>query len=210
MFMIIKRQPFTFYLTAVVVLCIGVGYAAVAASTHLRPPTVVVTFDIERVTDDLLERADAQRQLQELEIQIEDQGRARFDEMKRLQAALETVADVDSEVIEEQLELLTLEAYSFKQFAQMRFDSEKSLLFQNIYRKIKSSVEVVAEENGYDLVLISDSDREISTSPNQNISQEVQVLQQIKDQHVAYANPQIDITEQIVTYMNLEWEKRSE
>jgi Skp family chaperone for outer membrane proteins len=205
-----RTRRFAFGLVAITAMCIVVGYAAVATTTHLRPPTVVVTFNIQRVTDDLLERADAQADLRKLESRIISEGSARFEIIEQLRASLETAAEQDRGQIIEQLERLNLKAMSFKRFAELQFDSERSVMFRDIYMKIKASVAVIAEENGYDLVLISDDDREISTNRESNIQQELQVLQQIKLQRVVFATNQIDITEQIVTYMNLEWEKRSD
>ncbi len=205
-----RTRRFAFGLVAIMAMCIVVGYAAVATTTHLRPPTVVVTFNIQRVTDDLLERADAQADLRKLESRIISEGSARFEIIEQLSASLETAAEQDRGQIIEQLERLNLKAMSFKRFAELQFDSERSVMFRDIYMKIKASVAVIAEENGYDLVLISDDDRAISTNRESNIQQELQVLQQIKLQRVVFATNQIDITEQIVTYMNLEWEKRSD
>ena len=99
---------------------------------------------------------------------------------------------------------------SYKQFAEKRVDNERSLMFRDLYMKIKSSVADIANENGYDLVLITDDDREILVNPQADTSQEFQVREQIGQQRVVFASDQIDITEQIVTHMNLEWEKRSD
>jgi Skp family chaperone for outer membrane proteins len=197
-------------IAAVAVMCIVAGYAAVAASTHLRPPTVVVTFNIENVTADLTERADAEARLRDLIMKIEDESTKRVDAIKALQESFSAAAEVDQSAIAEQLEQLTLEAMSYKRFAEMRIDNERSLMFRDLYQKIHSSVSDIAKENGYDLVIISDDDREILVNPNSNTPREYQVREQIEGQRVVFASSQIDITEQIVTHMNLEWEKRSD
>ena len=75
----------------------GGNAAAVAASTHLRPPTVVVTFNIERVTADLTERVDAEARLRELVTKIEDERMRRLDEIKTLQDGLEAAAESDQQ-----------------------------------------------------------------------------------------------------------------
>ena len=203
-------QRITVSLAMITIVCIAVGYAAVAASTHLRPPTVVVTFNIERVTADLTERVDAEARLRELVTKIEDERMRRLDEIKNLQEGLEAAAEADQQAIMEKLDQLTLEAMTYQRFADMRIDNERSLMFRDIYLKIKTSVSDIAEENGYDLVLLSDADRDVIVNPNSKTPREFQVREQIELQRIAFASTQIDITEQIVTHMNLEWEKRSD
>jgi len=203
-------QRLTYSLATVAVVCIVAGYAAVAASTHFRPPTVVVTFSIERVSADLTERADSEASLRNLFSKVETELKSRNESMTALQETLQSAADADKPEIVEQLNQLAIQAMSYKQFAEKRVDSERSLMFRDLYMKIKSSVANIANENGYDLVLITDDDREILANPQTNTSQEFQVREQIGQQRVVFASGQIDITAQIVTHMNLEWEKRSD
>jgi len=210
MFIRKRMQRLTYSLATVAVVCIVAGYAAVAASTHFRPPTVVVTFSIERVSADLTERADSEASLRNLFSKVETELKSRNESMTALQETLQSAADADKPEIVEQLNQLAIQAMSYKQFAERRVDSERSLMFRDLYMKIKSSVANIANENGYDLVLITDDDREILANPQTNTSQEFQVREQIGQQRVVFASGQIDITAQIVTHMNLEWEKRSD
>ena len=210
MFIRKRIQRLTYSLVTVAVVCIVAGYAAVAASTHFRPPTVVVTFSIERVSADLTERADSEASLRNLFSKVETELKSRNESMTVLQETLQSAADADKPVLVEQLNQLAIQAMSYKQFAERRVDSERSLMFRDLYMKIKSSVANIANENGYDLVLITDDDREILANPQTNTSQEFQVREQIGQQRVVFASGQIDITAQIVTHMNLEWEKRSD
>jgi len=196
-------------LTLMTLVTVVAGYAAVA-TTHLRPPTVVVTFNIERVTADLTERADAEARLRELVTTIRDESERRVDAIKSLQEGLEEAPESEQAEIMEQLDQLTLEAMSYQRFVEMRIDNERSLMFRDLYLKIQSAVADIATENGYDLVIISDDDREILVNPNAKKAREFQVREQIELQRVVFSSSQIDITDQIVTHMNLEWEKRAD
>ncbi|MBT4531244.1 MAG: OmpH family outer membrane protein [Phycisphaerae bacterium] len=205
-----RMQRITLSLATAAVVCIASGYAAVASSTHFRTPTVVVTFDIEKVSADLTERADSEARLRKLFSKIEEELLKRNDAIKTLQESLQSAAEADQEAIIEQLNQLALEAMSYQQFAEKRVDNERSLMFRDLYMKIRNSVADIAKENGYDLVLITDDEREIMVNPKSSSPQEFQVREQIGQQRIVYASSQIDITEQVVTHMNLEWEKRSE
>jgi Skp family chaperone for outer membrane proteins len=204
-----QLQKLTMVFVMTTVIAIVVGYAAVAASSQMRPPTVVVTFNIEQVTADLTERGDAEVKLRKLITDIEDEKKLKFKAIEELNVAIESAADADRGVLLENLDKLKLSAISFQRYAVSQIDIERSLMFRDLYQKIKKSVEEVAEENGYDLVLISDNTREILVNPNAKVSREFQVREQIEVKRIMFASNQIDITEQIVTHMNLEWEKHS-
>ena len=204
-----KIRSITLALAIMTFVTVVAGYTAVA-TTHLRPPTVVVTFNIERVTADLTERADSEARLRNLITKIEDESEKRVDAMQQLQEGLAEAPEAEQLAIIELLDQLTLEAMSYQRFVEIQIDNERSLMFRDIYKKIHSSVADIAAENGYDLVLISDDDREILVNPNSKTPREFQVREQIGLQRIVFSSSQIDITDQIVTHMNLEWEKRAD
>ena len=204
-----QLQKLTMVFAMTTIIAIVVGYAAVAASSQMRPPTVVVTFNIEQVTADLTERGDSEVKLRKLLTSIEDEKNLKFKAIEELNVAIESAADADRGVLLENLDKLKLSAISFQRYAVSQIDIERSLMFRDLYLKIKKSVAEVADENGYDLVLISDNTREILVNPNSKEPRDFQVREQIEVKRIMFASNQIDITEQIVTHMNLEWEKNS-
>jgi len=205
----LRTQRIATVLMVVTLMTVVVGYGAVATTT-MRPPTVVVTFNIERVTADLTERGDAEAKLRDLVSKVEDEGKRRVDAIKKLQESLDEAPEDEKTQLNEQLDQLTLEAMSYSRFVEMRIDNERSLMLRDLYLKIQSAVADISVENGYDLVLISDDDREISISPQSKQPRELQVSEQIRMQRIVFSSDQIDITDQIVTHMNLEWEKKSD
>ena len=199
----------TAVIACLTILCIVAGYTAVAATSKMRPPTVVVTFNIGEVLTELTEKADSESKLRTLISKIQDGMRERTSEMETLQSSIEAASDADKSLLIEKFEQLGLEDISYRRFAELQVDNERSLMLRDIFIKIKEAVVVIAEENGYDIVLISDVERNVTFNPNSQVAREAQVLEQIGFQRAAYTSSQIDITEQIVTNMNLEWEKHS-
>ena len=194
---------------AVTLISIVIGYGAAATTARFRPPTVVVTVNIGQVLTDLTEKADSEANLQTLITKIENglnERQVKVDEMREVYA---DEADADKEEIGDMLEQLMLEGVSYQRFAEAQIDNEKSLMLRDLYIKIKDAIVSISEENGYDIVLISDVEREIRFAQNSQVSRESQVLEQIGFQRAVYTSSQIDITEQVVTHMNLEWEKHS-
>ena len=189
------------------VFCVVAGYAAVAATSQMKPPTVVVTFDIEQVISDLTERADSETKLVKLIMDIDELGNAKYDAVVKLEEELDATSDADRPIVSEELDKLKLEALSYQRFASAQVDIERSLMYRDLYQKIQTSVQAIAEQNGYDLVLINDVQREILVNPKANVSREFQVREQLQVKRIVFSSSQIDITEQIVSHMNLEWEK---
>lgn len=191
------------------IACVTAGYTAVAATSRLQPPTVVVTFNIGEVLSELTEKADSEAKLQALINKIQDGLKERSDKMEALREAANAADEIEKPDLVDQFEQLSLEVFSFKRFAELQVDNERSLMLRDMFIKIKESVIVIAEENGYDIVLVSDVDREVTFNTNSKVPRETQVLEQIGFQRAVYTSSQIDVTEQIVTHMNLEWEKHA-
>tara|TARA_Y100000590_G_scaffold387709_1_gene461503 strand:- start:38 stop:670 length:633 start_codon:yes stop_codon:yes gene_type:complete len=194
---------------AVTLLSIVIGYGAAATTARFRPPTVVVTVNIGQVLSDLTEKADSEAKLQTLITKIENGLNERQTKVDEMRASYNEAADDDKEEIGDMLEQLMLEGVSYQRFAEAQIDNEKSLMLRDLYIKIKTAIVSISEENGYDIVLISDVEREIRFAQNSQVSREAQVLDQIGFQRAVYTSSQVDITEQVVTHMNLEWEKHS-
>lgn len=201
----LQRTAWVFFMASV--FCVVAGYAAVAATSQMKPPTVVVTFDIEQVISDLTERADSETKLHKLIMDIEETAKAKFDAVAKLEEELDATSDADRPIVSEELDKLKLEALSYQRFASAQVDIERSLMYRDLYQKIQTSVQAIAEQNGYDLVLINDVQREILVNPKANVSREFQVREQLQVKRIVFSSSQIDITEQIVSHMNLEWEK---
>jgi Skp family chaperone for outer membrane proteins len=189
------------------VLCIVAGYAAVAASSQMKQPTVVVTFDIGKVIADLTERAHAETKLRNLISGIQETSAGKREAFVELEAEFESTTDADRQLVREEIDRLKLEAYSYQRFATEQIDIERSLMYVDLYLKIKETVAYLSEQNGYDLVLINDVGRELVRDKNPKVSREQQIMAQIAVKRIVYSSDQIDITEQIVTHMNLKWEK---
>lgn len=101
-----------------------------------------------------------------------------------------------------------LEEYSHKglqlqahvEFERQRIDREKGLIMKGIYRDIKEAVKKVASDgNRYDIVMLNDSVKEITASG------EGQVLQAISQRRMLYTNPMLDITDEVMSFMNNEF-----
>ena len=60
----------------------------------------------------------------------------------------------------------------------------------------------MAESEGYDLVIVDDSKAPFTENPDARVSREGHILQQIAVRRIMYANPMIDITQDLIVRMN--------
>jgi len=178
---------------------LGLGYRATARSVDSRPPTVVVVFNLQQVFDNFVDRAILGAGYKELEAKVEIERKRREEHVQSLIAAYEEVGDEDKDALFDQIQQAVGEAEKYVEFTEREKDIEKSLILQSLFRDIKDSVATIAAANNYDLVIASDEGLELNSNIPSRIADE-----KISMHRVYYANKRIDITEQIVTQMNLE------
>ena len=178
---------------------LGLGYRATARSVDSRQPTVVVVFNLQQVFDNFVDRAILGAGYKELEVKVEIERKRREEHVQSLIAAYEEVGDEDKDALFDKIQQAVGEAEKYVEFTEREKDIEKSLILQSLFKDIKDSVATIAAANNYDLVIASDEGLELNSNIPSRIADE-----KISMHRVYYANKQIDITEQIVTQMNLE------
>ena len=196
-----KKIQTTYWMVILIVAlsALGLGYRATARSVDSRPPTVVVVFNLQQVFDNFVDRAILGAGYKELEAKVEIERKRREEHVQSLIAAYEEVGDEDKDALFDQIQQAVGEAEKYVEFTEREKDIEISLIWRSLFRDIKDSVATIADANNYDLVIASDEGLELNSNIPSRIADE-----KISMHRVYYANKRIDITEQIVTQMNLE------
>ncbi|MCH2134027.1 MAG: OmpH family outer membrane protein [Phycisphaerales bacterium] len=200
----INRSRITVLVSLVIAgVALGISVQAGAARRAMMEPTIVATVDINRVREGLSERVDAQAGLVAKAQQIEAENTERISKIEEIQAELADVVDpARREELQDDLDMHLVRAAAWREYIKQQLDIEKSLLLQDLYRKITEAVTEVAELEGIGLVLINDSNLTVQTISDSKVARELQVRQQISSRRIIYAAPTIDITEQLVVRMN--------
>ncbi|MHC5005493.1 MAG: OmpH/Skp family outer membrane protein [Planctomycetota bacterium] len=181
----------------------AVVYDSVGARTSVQQPTTTATVNLARVLDGLEQRADAEVRLNGMAEEVRAERDRREAEMKQLQDQLAAATDPKVAIgIEEQLALASLNFQAWVRFKTDQLDIERALLLQDLYRSIKQSIAELAETEGYDLVVVDDSQGELGWSNEARLSREAQILQQIRGRRLLYTTSGIDITDDLVARMN--------
>ncbi len=174
------------------------GYNAVASQQDVKRPAVVATVDLERLFENLNERAAEDARLQAMATTIEQEAERRRNKIRALDEEFK-VHPAESEKAQQIADELAMESIQYQawiEFQRQSLEREKGLVMMKIYRSIKRSVQEMSESNGYDVVLLNDSLKELQRGPEQG------VVQQISARRMLYTNPSLDITDSLLARMN--------
>ena len=168
-------------------------------------PTSVAVVNVPAVLEKLEQRAVAEAELMMMAQQIHDENEQWREKIEGIETQLKELPQTDEtrrRTLQDQFARQRLEYEEWRRYKYDRLDIEKSLLMQDLYRKVLEALGELAEIEGYDIVLADDSGDALQLSPDAPMSREGQVRQQIRARRVLYANPAVDITDQLVERMN--------
>ena len=165
-------------------------------------PTAVAVVDLEQVFEQSKEKmqfdADQRTAREAIQKAAEDKQKA----AEAMKADLDTLAPGTPahQQKQQELELAAVEFQAWSQYEQLKLNREAAVRIEGLYRKSIESIDRMAQEAGYDLVLYREAQGKFQY---ENIQQ---LLQQIGFRKVLYANDAIDITDQVVQRMNNEFD----
>lgn len=174
------------------------GYNAVANQQDAKRPAVVATVDLERLFENLNERAAEDARLQAMATNIEQEVNRRKEKIRSLNEEFKVhpAGSEKSQQIGDELAMESIQYQAWMEFQVQSLEREKGLVMMKIYRSIKRAVQEMSESKGYDIVFLNDSLKELQRGPEQA------VVQQISARRMLYTNPKLDITEALLDRMN--------
>ncbi len=192
---IMTRRP---YLGIALALAVGVGPAYALLSMAPTRPAVIAFVDLQKVFNDSDKRAEAQAELEALGQKLDDQVEALRQEIKTLQADLELLVpgtpkhdEAEKTVVAAAADLLAL-----IDFKAAKLDAKTAQSRTQVYDEIVLAAVEFAEQHDIDFILTDDSILELRPGTD------VQVVQQMSLRRVVYANPEFDITDELIAWIN--------
>jgi len=187
-----------------------VGYGPALAQQAGIKPAVIATVRLSVVMEKLDQRAEASARLATMSQQVRADEAKRKEELQKMQDQLDQMrkdlgdkpAPPEAVSLQETLALNTLRFQAWSRFTLDKVDIENSLTLQDLYRSVKLAAAQMASANGYDLVIVDDSQLEIQTSNDSRTPRTTQVMSQISSRRILHSNPNIDITDELITRMN--------
>ncbi|MGI9014144.1 MAG: OmpH family outer membrane protein [Phycisphaerales bacterium] len=172
--------------------------AALGNERTMAEPIRAAVIDLEMVFAQLESLASEQSRLNELGATIQTEGDRRSAALKAKASDLDVLAPKSDAFMRAQEELLTasIEYETWIKVKQRLVDREKALVLEKIYNDIKIAIREISESDGYDIVFMNDSAKDLISGP------EEQVQQQISARRIMYARPSIDISSQVIQRLN--------
>ena len=187
------------YLLIALVLAAVVAPAYALLSRAPTRPTVTAFVDLQRAFNEIDRRADAQAQLKELEVQLDDRVEALKQEAEILLSDLKDLYTPGTDKWEEAKQKAFAAAADHRAWAQykvLKLDAKTADRRARIYDEIALASIEFAEANNIDFIVTDDSMLELRPGTD------VQVVQQMSLRRVLYANPEFDITDELITWFN--------
>ncbi len=166
-------------------------------------PAVLVSVDISRVLISLEERAWEEANAQALMDKIEDDLEARrrhIDDYSEEFELYSAGSDKWNELMkEQQLELFEWESLNdYRILMKARYESQG---MRKLYNRIRETIVLLAQQNGWDYVFVNET---IVSLPEGDT---VDMSAVIGSRRMLYANPQMDVTDTLVEYMNASFDE---
>ena len=180
-----------------------VGVQAVAMhALPLLSPTVVGTVDLEATFNGLEEWSQVQVSLTQRADQMQEEIKRRQDELESLETDLEDYPQGSAKFKEamKRYQMAAIELQGYVQFQQRKHQRYNDQTIFDLYDKIKLAARTLADEQGYDIILVDDSVVEIPEN-SENI------LAQISSRRVLFAREQMSVTDQLIESMNTMYQK---
>jgi Skp family chaperone for outer membrane proteins len=179
------------------------GPAAPAAGPAPAPPPVAIaTVDIIRLVDKLNEKSDWDVQLSALTKKIQAELDARTRSIQEQAKALEQTPDPQKAALRDKVALEDLQLREWANYKRAEIDRERALMWQSLYRNIRSECGKLAEAEGYDLILVNDGVTDLQIQRDSQVPMEQQAQEQIMRRRMLYANKAIDVTDKLILRMN--------
>lgn len=187
-----------------VALIVTIAYQAGGGALLPGQPTTVVTVDLGAVLEKLDQRADAEASLNAMTSQLKVQNEHKTADIKKMQDEYAAMGESpQKQELFDSIQLAMLNHKAWYGFNSDKLDVEASLRMQDLYRSIKTEVARMASASGFDIVLVDDSQGELSTSGDSRLSREAQTRQQIAARRMLFVNkPVLDITDDLIARMN--------
>ena len=183
---------------------VAVGVAALAFSRSLQgqgggaPLTgKIACVNVVQVLNDYQRQKDLVAEVGQLQDKLNIENRQRRDKIDTLQAELDRMDPDDPTMVQRMREMLALQI-DYKNWADLKqadVAREFGLWSVRLYKEMTKVTEELARRDGYDVVLYRGEFQPVSMDPDQ-------IKDQIRNLHVLYANPAIDISQQVLDKLN--------
>jgi Skp family chaperone for outer membrane proteins len=178
------------------------SYQAGATARMAPAPTRVATVDLVKVVERLSERSDWEVQITGLGKKIQEEFSSRRKAIEEMAKQLESAPADQQQGLRDRLAFEQLQFEQWERIKKIEIDRERALMWQSMYRNIRTESQKLADAEGWDIVMVNDGVTEIQLQRESKSPLEQQAQEQIVRRRVLYAGKSTDVTDQLVVRMN--------
>lgn len=198
-----RLNPLSIVLLAAIAALIGYQSAARRPTATPAPeqapgPMLIAAFDLEKTFNSLEEKKAADADLQRIADGMKKQTDADGKVLKTMETELEDL-QAGTPKHKELMENLVLKTHEYQaqiEFFKAKIDVERARMMKQVYMNIRKAAEQLAKERGYAIVFVDDSIAPIPPGTEEEINR------QISARRMVYVNPQVSVTEELISRMN--------
>lgn len=183
---------------ALLVIAVGIG-GATAASALQAKPTALAVVDLQRTFENLKQQQQIRADLQTRQEQLRQQQEERRKQVSTLQADLDLLAEgsaaYQQKAAERDKAVIELQVWQEYEARKLRIDEQ--LMIEQLFREAQDTIERVAKDNGFDVVLFKNQVVNMQGGQNQ---------QTLNIRIVAWNSETIDLTDQVIQRLNNEFQ----
>lgn len=175
----------------------GLATAAPAAPAPAAAPTSVAAVDVKELLENYQRAKDLKETLNKRQKQLQDEATKRKQAFESINDDLKGLKEGSPEFekrVNEQRRM-AIEADSWIKFESQLLEADSHRLFRALYEDIRKMTALVAQEQGYKIVLFAEH-----TMGRSNTTSDLAAM--IENRKVLYADPSVDLTEVVLRKLN--------
>jgi Skp family chaperone for outer membrane proteins len=187
-----------------IVIVVGsvLAYDTFANRAAAPQPTVVGVVRLNELLEGLEQRASAEARIKSMRDKLVEDANKRKDELEAKRKEVEAAPKSNQAALSDDLTLAAIRNQAWLEVSQQELDEEAALTVEDLYRSIKNAVKELAISQGYDLVMVDDSNTELVKNRTSQMPLKLQLEQQVAQRKFIYVDEATDITDQLVQRMN--------
>ena len=177
-------------------------FSAASPTLAMRPatlaPAVVATVDLERVFNECTWRTGAEMELDRRSQEFQKKAEQMREDAELLKQDLDLLLPGTDQYKKAERKYLqsAVEYRAFVEFSNAKLESLRATSRTEIFGKIQESAAAFARANNISFIITNDSVIDLQEGTDR------QVIQQLLLRRVVYADPDFDITEDLITWIN--------
>jgi Skp family chaperone for outer membrane proteins len=201
-----RHSRFWIVSIAAVVALTGLVGAYASGRMMAAKPTAVGCVDVFQVFATLKEKTQIEADIKSINDRMGEEQRQKGEELKQMEEAMKILMPGSADYLkaEDEYTQKALEFRAWTELQKAKLVRENKIRVQALYNKILAATAAVAKDNGFDLVIYKEGAVDFSRVQDPRLLDDA-----VRNRKVLYSAEGMDLTDQVKTRMDNEWNARA-